>query len=100
MSPKRIFLIPATTVALCLGLVSLAVPASAGTTTCYTVSRTTGIYDRSVDGDEIGPAVVGDTFENENGEISHGFRFGTDDTSGLVGWVNAAYLSLGGAGCP
>jgi uncharacterized membrane protein HdeD (DUF308 family) len=100
MSPKRILLVPAAMLGLGLGLVCLAAPASAGTTLCYTVSRTTGVYSVADGGTQIGTALAGDTFENLNSEISHGYRYGTDETRGETGWVNAGYLSLGGAGCP
>jgi hypothetical protein len=48
----------------------------------------------------IGTAYAGDGFVNPNGLIGHGMRYGTDQRTGLTGWILLGDELQGGAGCP
>ena len=100
MPSKRILSMAVAALGLGLGFVSSAAPASAGTTMCFTVTVTTPMHSASIGGTVIGTAYAGDGFENPNGLIGHGMRYGTDQRSGQTCWILLGDEAPGGAGCP
>lgn len=96
MSPKRILPMAVATLGLGLGFVSSVAPASAAPTICWTVFRAAPIYSTAGGRTQTGTASVGDTFENINGIVQGGWRYGVDDTSNSVtGWISNGDLTHG-----
>jgi hypothetical protein len=96
MSPKRILPLAAV-LALGLGFVTPALPASAGVrlTYCWTVIRNAPTYSTPGGSTQTGTAHVGDTFENINEIVQGAWRYGDDEETGATGWILDGDLSHG-----
>jgi hypothetical protein len=94
MSFKRILPLGAV-LALGLGFVGPALPASAGVTYCWTVFRDAPVYSTPGGPTQVGSAFVGDTFENIDGIVSGAWRYGQDDETGAFGWIANGDLTHG-----
>ena len=95
MFPKR-FLPLAALAGLGFGLAGpSAPPASASSTTCWTVINDQTVYAQAFGPRPAGFAFAGDTFENINGIASGLRRYGLEEQTGADGWMNDSDLTNG-----